>query len=392
MINYYDKYRNSFISSSIDGIQDPLYLTFGLKFEFFPRIDPGESLEPGLLTGGSRKFLSSRGDDLRVQKLDYFVSMLRKFSVDEPWWFTQLSGINKLLELNLTGGRIPDDTSFTVSARESIDMKFLSMIESYRSTIQDKVYMREILSKNLRFFDMSVYLIDPRILITQEKNKKDLIYDDDTQGVIVLKLKDCEFVFNDFNGSLGSISNENGESTVTYNFSIKPRRIVEVYNLPTRELFGYGGTGYFSDDSKSDFNFLKNFIRPKSGLYAESGNERRIKDEKIYKNYSEYKNSNELNIKSSSDESVEESKNKRKIKIPTTVESESSIREKLNLGTIEMTSEKREKLNLGKNKDDSHKRIPEFPKKINEESNKRDVLKLGILEMISNKPPIRTIK
>lgn len=381
MIDKYDKYRNKFISSSIEGIQDPLSLTFGLRFEFFPRIDPGESLEPGLLSNGARKFLSSRGDDFRVQKLDYFVSMLRKFSIDEPWWFTQLTGVNKLLELNMKGARLPENVEFTVSARESIDMKFLSFMEAYRSTVQDKQYMREILTKNLRYFDMSVYLIDPRILIKQQGNS--MVYDDDTQGVVVLKLKDCEFIFNDYNGLLNSVSNEKTEDNITHTFNIKPRRIVEVYNLPTREIFGYGGTGYFSDDSRTDFNFLKNFIRPKSGLYAETGNERRIKDEP----YTSYKNSNKLGVTSAEDESVEEAINRRSLPLPGSIDPESAPREKLELGKIDMISSTREKLELGKNEEEPIRRIPPVPAKLQFDSNERDKLELGILNMISNKPP-----
>lgn len=381
MINKYDNYRNRFINRSVDGVQDPLYLTFGLRFEFFPRISPDESLEPGLLSGGARDFLSSRGDDLRVQKLDYFVNLLRKFSIEEPWWFTQLSGVNDLLTLNNEGPRLPEGTSFTVSSRESVDMKFLSLMEAYRSTVQDKKYMRDILVKNLRFFDMSIYLIDPRILLKRNGNK--LEYDDDSQGVIVLKLRDCEFVFDDYSGLASSITNEGTEDDIKHTFEIIPRRILEVYNLPTKELFGYGGTGYFSDDNRQDFNFLTNFVRPKTGLYAEQGNERRPKEE----DYQDFKDSNKIKISNVEEESAEEAKLKREIRLPDNINAESSEREQLDLGELNVSSSRREQLDLGNLEVNPDRRIPEAPKNINPESNKRDELELGLLEVISNRPP-----
>lgn len=378
MLNKYDNLRNKFLEKSVTEIQDPPFLTFGLRFEFFDRLEPGESLEPGLLTGRARDFLKSRNDSLRVQKIDYFHQLLRKFSIDEPWWFTGISGLEKLMDVKLSGGRLPAGTSFTVSARESLDLKFLSFMESYRSLVSDKVYMREILPRNLKKFDMSVYILDQRILLKKGQNGKSLEYDDDQQGVMILKLADCEFNFNSYSSMLSTLSNEDPK-TVTHSFEIKVDRVFESYNLPTGLIYGYGGTGYYSDDTRADFNFLQNIIRPKSMSMAEAGNERRVKDE----NYDSYLKSNSITVPERIDEngnkkftvketSDEEAENSRQIPLNNLVPEEFE-KEKIVLSKLEISETTKEKINLN----------------IEESSNVREILELKKLNPKSNN--IRTI-
>lgn len=310
MINKYDVYRNRFISSAINGIQDPAYITFGLRFDFFHRLEGGGySLDPGLLTGETRRYLLAKGDMLRVNKLDYFINLLKRFTIEEPWWITSLSNINELFKLDLNGGRLKDDYVMTVTSRESVDLKFLSFMEAYRSISVDKVFMREMLPKNLKKFDMNVYLIDQRVLL-KPSTKKNLQYANDYQGIVVLKLVDCEFVFDGYS-SLDKISNETPSDEVTHSFGIKVDRVYEVYNLPTSVIYGYTGTGYYSDDMKQDFNFITNLIRPKSTTFAESGNERYIKNQE----YSNYVKTNKIDIENIEEESAEEALESRKIEI-----------------------------------------------------------------------------
>lgn len=341
MIDKYDKFRNKFIRSSINDIQDPAYITFGLKFNFFPRIITGASPEPGLLTGLTRRYLQSRGDTLRVNKLDYFITLLKRFSIDEPWWFTSISGIDKLFTIDYTKGRLAAGANISVTARESVDLKFLSLLESYRSLVTDKVYMREILPRNLRKFDLNIYLIDPRIL-TRIQNGK-LEYDDDQQGVIVLKLEDCEFDLKTSYSQLATVSNEEFKTPLTHSFSISVDRVYEMYNLPTNTIFGYTGTGYYSDDHKDDFNFLTNLIRPKSTLFAESGNERSVKTDK-YSNYIKSSKLSKINIE---EETAEEAMSKRKKELIDEV-GYGTERERLNMDTLTPIENLQEKLDLSK--------------------------------------------
>lgn len=278
MYTRYDNIRNKFVNSSVESIQDPLSLVFSIRFDFFPRIGNDDFLQPGLLTGDARRYLLSMDDDARVMKLDYFVRMLRFFSVDEPWWFTNISGLDSILKIVQGGGRLKGEEQITITARESLDMKFLSMMESYRSMVNDKKFMRSMLPRNLKRFDCTVYLLDPRILLKEEDGE--LVYDNDSQGIVAFKLEDCEFNFNDSTAYASSISNtEDVKGDISHSFSIVPLRVYEIYNLPTKISFGYTGTGYYSDDSKPDFNILTNTLRPPSMLMAEIGNEREINNQ-----------------------------------------------------------------------------------------------------------------
>jgi hypothetical protein len=280
MINKkYNDYINKFLNS--DNVQDPLFLTFSLRFDFFRRLrDDGVGVLPGLLTGDAREYLNDNNDSLRVQKLDYFISLLRKFSIEEPWVFSELSGVDSLFTIdNKKGIRVGNDIKITVSALENIEMRTLSFIEAYRSVVNDKVFMRTILPRNLKRFDMYVYLVDPRVLVKYNRDKRILEYDDDSQGIIVLKLEDCEFQFNNlsFTGSLTT----NPNTMITHKFDILVGRVYETYNLPTKLLFGYGGLGYFANDLDNEYNPLNAILRPKTMVLAEVGNERNIVDETI---------------------------------------------------------------------------------------------------------------
>jgi len=208
--------------------------------------------------------------------------MLRFFSVNEPWWFTSVSGLENILKITQGGARLKGEDQITITARESIDMKFISMMESYRSLVNDKKFMRSVLPRNLKRFDCTVYLLDPRILLKEENGE--FVYDNDTQGIVAFKLEDCEFNFNDSTSYASSVSNTDSKGEISHSFSIVPLRVYEIYNLPTKISFGYTGTGYYSDDSKPDFNILTNTLRPPSMLMAEIGNEREI-DSTSYKEF-----------------------------------------------------------------------------------------------------------
>lgn len=270
-----DQYRDDFIRSSSDGVQDPLYLTFGLNFNFFQRLEESESLLPGLLSGDARRYLSKLGDTQRVNKLDYFTNMLRRISIDEPWYFQTLDGLDKVMEIDLSKGmRSENRQRLTFTTLETIDMKIMSMIDAYRSVTTDKKFMRTILPENLKRFDLTVFVIDPRVIVKKERGG--FIVDRDTQGIIGLKLYDCEFHFENFSPFVGSLNNSDIGAPRGHSFDISIGRIYDIYNLPTGFLYGFGGSGYSSDDNKSDYNFLSNVLRSNATNFAEIGNERRV--------------------------------------------------------------------------------------------------------------------
>lgn len=298
-----DQFREDFVRSSADSdsVQDPLYLTFGLNFNFFERIGESESLLPGLLSGAARRYLNNRGDTQRVQKLDYFNSILRRITIDEPWYIQSLNGLDKLMNIDLEKGlRSVSRERITITTLETIDMKVMSMIDAYRSATIDKKFIRTVLPENLKRFDLTVYVIDPRIIIKKEGGG--FVVDNDAQGIITLKLYDCEFHFDNFTTFIGNLNNAEIGEPRSHTFDISVGRIYDTYNLPTSYLYGVGGSGYSSDDSNQEYNIISNVFRSNSANLAEVGNERRV----VYKpdQVKNTKNVGKLNVEEESDNSI----------------------------------------------------------------------------------------
>lgn len=274
MAQQIDKFRERF-RGEVSRKSDPFFPTIAIKFDFFPRIIKGESVEPGLINGVARSFLNERGDSLRVVKLDYFVSMLKFITLNEPWYINGISGLDTLMKLNLENGRrLPENAKITIGLKESVDLKIMSMIDAYRSTVIDKKYMRQVLPKNLMRFDMKVYVTDTRVFVDYKKGEKDsytFSLQDDVAGVMVFNLYDCQFVMDDFADMLGTLSNENTNPETKHKIDIIVGRIYEQYTLPTERPMGFMGDGYSSHDFDSDYNFLGSILRQPSLNVSELG-------------------------------------------------------------------------------------------------------------------------
>lgn len=270
-----DKFRERFVLSAPDSIEDSFYPTVGIKFDFFPRIITGESNEPGLLTGKARKFLSDRDDQLRVLKLDYFVSMLRYISVERPWFVSKINGMASLMKLNIeNGSRLEANTVLEIGLKETVDLKIMAMLDAYRSCVYDKKFMRLTLPKNLMRFDMKIYITDSRVLMEPDGDQKrgKLKVAEDSSGVVVFNLFDCEFLTEDWSSMFGDMDNESKPNMAKQTLKVKVGRIYEQYNLPTKRPMGFLGSGYASHDFDTDFNFLGNLFRLNTLNDSELGN------------------------------------------------------------------------------------------------------------------------
>lgn len=277
IINKIDNLRKKFIQTSVEDIQDPLSLSFGIRFEYYDNLIQGESLQQGLLNGLARKFFNDRGDTLRVQKLDYFIQMLKYFSEEAPWFLRTITGLESLLEIDVNNGaRVSKESNIVISAMDTVDMKMLSMVDAYRSIVYDKKFMRDLLPLNLRKFNCSVYVTDPRILLKPTSSSDSTLkVDEDSQGVMVMKCYGCTFDFG-FDNYVSFIENTTAGQEPTIRIKMNVDRVYESYNLPTNKLYGYGGVGYYSDDYQNDYNFAMNVLRPPSLMVAEYGNNKDV--------------------------------------------------------------------------------------------------------------------
>ena len=142
--------------------EDPTYLGFKL---FFPGIGSNETA--GLLGGignpnSALYYLNQIGDSVRVKMLTTFINMLQKINNEYPWYFQSIGGLDEAWKSRSELDKIRVQKQLTIECLESLDFRMTSLIDLYRKSAYDWNNKREILTDNLRQFDMSVMVYDMR--------------------------------------------------------------------------------------------------------------------------------------------------------------------------------------------------------------------------------------
>ena len=83
-----------------------------------------------------------------------------------PYIFQNISGLDKLQEINVIQGKRLKDAQITLKCLEGIDQKIRTLLELYRKAAYDDVWQRWILPDIYRYFKMIIYVFDRRILQT----------------------------------------------------------------------------------------------------------------------------------------------------------------------------------------------------------------------------------
>jgi len=257
-----------FVKSAATDLQDPTFLTFELDFfpvpEEYPRYDGlmNSSLLPsdqswfsaysnnvatpdtaGYFTGSNGNGFPQIEDD-QYRKVEFsayewllsyyganygkmlnqktphpaqaLIKMAKELSViqDAPWYFQSIGGVNDLWKMAHRVGQGDINTTLTVNCLESIRRPLTTIAENYRWAVYDQERLSYRLPENLRWFDMTVSLVEGRYLVDhvgpfpflqfgQSNNVKLFEYNSDnklTRGlkVTTFKCKMCEFDFSDF--------------------------------------------------------------------------------------------------------------------------------------------------------------------------------------------------
>jgi hypothetical protein len=248
-----------FIKSSVADFQDPSFLTFVVDFfpvrEQYPRNDG--FYNDNLLMAPASVFSTDSAIDLSRHSRDpintdnpnaiveystydwlgdYYGSnynqligdgtphpqdaMLRfitgiKNIQSSPWYFQSVSGINQLWK---TTHRVKEgdkkDSTLTFSCLESIKQPLTEIAENYRYAIYDAERLSYRVPDNLRWFDMTIHLIEVRdIRDYGQQSALNVLFSDpandlftrDGSGrttgglkVVRFRCKMCEFDFSDF--------------------------------------------------------------------------------------------------------------------------------------------------------------------------------------------------
>jgi len=230
--------NNQFIKSSIDDLQDPLFLTF--RLDFFPERESypkGDGLaNSGLLKQPGKFDKDSKGEFMSDSTVEYsaqdwlqkyygttylteinpsqphpyialykFREGLRKLQ-DMPWYFQSINGVKDLWKSAHNVGTGKKDVTLTINCLESVMQPLTDLVENYRYAVYDQNRLSYRLPENLRWFDLVIDLVEIREIVDRGGN----IFKTDKTGVIEglkviqFRCKMCEFDFSDFLNPGGS--------------------------------------------------------------------------------------------------------------------------------------------------------------------------------------------
>jgi hypothetical protein len=262
--NKVNNFRKGFL---LDPYDQPTYLTFALDFRFESTNVTGRDMlwssplfEPGGAdnTFSAQTYLGSIGHKDKEASLVKFKSILEYLTFNAPWYFQSITGLKDLWKNATTeGGWKGKDTVLTISTLEAIDLRISEIANLYRSAVYDKVYMRERVPDNLRWFAVDIYVAEARNLRLQVDGQysnmtsalgintaglnraatnlsaglsgvtgnSDLDLSNVMKqfGYMKFKCRQCEFDFSDSfaGGSELNVTHQTGESPAANSFGIK---------------------------------------------------------------------------------------------------------------------------------------------------------------------------
>ena len=184
---------------------EPTYLTFRLDFDFRKDLTQNsfdtlnnlsvDSLNympepflavPDISTNGELETLNKNyystytylkdalGEYKRADMLLHFVQALKDIQNNYPYYFTEVVGLDTLLQVNTERGiRIldGDNNKLTISCIEGLDQKITQILQMYRKIVWDDVYQRWILPDMMRYFTLRIYISEMRLFHTYPDRK-----------------------------------------------------------------------------------------------------------------------------------------------------------------------------------------------------------------------------
>lgn len=250
-----------FIKSSVADFQDPSFLTFVIDFfparEQYPRNDglfndnlltaPGSVMAADSTVDISRWITSTFDQPSRNKTVEYstydwlgdyygknyggmlgdgkphpqvalakFIKGLKDVQ-SSPWYFQSISGIDQLWKTTHMVKEGMKKATITINCLESVKQPITQIAENYRYAIYDDEKLAYRVPDNLRWFDMTIHIIEVRNLVDHGQQSaanqffsdpgNDLFIRDalgrptNSLKVIRFRCKMCEFDFSDFLGN-----------------------------------------------------------------------------------------------------------------------------------------------------------------------------------------------
>jgi hypothetical protein len=144
-------------------------MTFAIDFNFdnsatLPDLHLWDSPLFGEQTGSAIDFLINRGYSANANGMKTFKEILRYLTFNAPWYFQSIEGLNNFWKAgtNTVGANKSKSAVLNIKTLEAVDLRITELADIYRNSIYDKVYQRERVPDNLRWFSMDIYLAEAR--------------------------------------------------------------------------------------------------------------------------------------------------------------------------------------------------------------------------------------
>ena len=270
-----------FVKSSLNVVQDPVFLTFDLDFLldinkpelrhqqtasndglYFdglfkaPREDKPDTNEYNIVEWAAIDWLYTYGSPWTKKNFQYLADaqVLLKQLQDSPWYFQSIMGIDQLWKAASRVKEGDKKVEITINCLDSIQQPLLKFAESYRRAIYDFDKLCYTLPDNLRTFDMTITLFEIRDINDPNGNLEDGLHQ------LKYRLQRCEFDFSDILNGVGSteIKSYIEEKPFTTSFKIRAAWVMEESEASTES--NYHSLGIFSGLASSLGNKAQNLL------------------------------------------------------------------------------------------------------------------------------------
>lgn len=152
-------------SQSNNPYQDPTFLTFTLMFDV---------TSPLFNTGVAHKALVEQyKEPKRADKLLKFIDTLILINKEMPWYFTSITGVDRVFDINMTepywGGK---EAKLVIECDESINLAITGLMDLYREAVYNLSGWTQVLPENYKRFNLYVIVSEVRDIQNSRKNKQ----------------------------------------------------------------------------------------------------------------------------------------------------------------------------------------------------------------------------
>jgi hypothetical protein len=272
-----------FVKSSLNDIQDPVFLTFDLDFfppghnrtatndglyfdGLFKKSDPkaaaGTANEYNLVEWAAIDWLfayKSPWTKNNIEALGNATVLLKRLQ-ESPWYFQSIMGVDQLWKAASRVKEGDKKVEITINCIDSIQQPLLKFAESYRRAVYDFDRLCYTLPDNLRTFDMTITLFEIRDINNSSGNLEDGLHQ------LKYRLQRCEFDFSDILSGTTEIKAYTEDKPFTTSFKIRAAWVLEESEASTES--NYHSLGIFSGLASSLEGRAQRFLQSAARLPA----------------------------------------------------------------------------------------------------------------------------